>query len=218
MRVSLDSILRGEEHRELTKLTLDGAVLDLGGEGASGYLTGVPGGRTVTTVNLGSEKGCDVVHDLEQLPLPFGEASYDAVILYNTLEHIYHARELVNDTYRVLRQGGKVVITVPFLFPVHPSPRDYWRFTEDAMRQMLRDAGYSDITCVPLGTGVSIVCYHFFERLLPRPLRFVAFFLRPLARGLDWLLYHVRFRSGQQKREWYTLGYFLIGNKPITHA
>lgn len=209
----MESILRKEEEEQFASLRLHGKVLDLGGEKRSGYLTHVEGTYHVTTVNISTETGCDVVHDLEVTPLPFDNASYDAVILNNTIEHIYHARELVCDALRILRPGGQIIITAPFLFPVHPSPHDYWRFTDEAVRTMLKEGGVTQVVCIPLGTGVTTVIYHLFERLLPRPLRIVAHIVRPIAGVLDAVIYATRRRGSVQLREYYTLGYFVVGTK-----
>lgn len=209
----LDSILRKEEAEQFAALRLHGEVLDLGGEKRSGYLANVQGTYNVTTVNMSTDTGCDVVHDLEVTPLPFDSASYDVVILNNTIEHIYHARELVCDALRILRPGGQIIITAPFLFPVHPSPHDYWRFTDEAVRMMLEEGRVTQVTCVALGTGVTTVMYHLFERLLPKPLRMIAYLVRPLASVLDTVIYATRRRDSTQLRAYHTLGYFVVGTK-----
>lgn len=211
--MKFNSILRAEESKEFRKIILNGEVLDLGGEKNSGYLSLAQGKFQVTTVNLSKDIGCDIIHNLEEVPLPFSNETYDAVVLNNTLEHIYHAQELVKESVRVLKKGGKIIITIPFLFPEHPSPHDYWRFTGESMQKMLEDNGVSGVNIKPLGIGVFTVCYHFIERLLPEPLRVVTYVLRPLVRLLDATTYSIRKKESKQKREQYALGYFVIGIK-----
>ena len=46
-------------------------------------------------------------------PLPFSDQSFDAVVLLATLEHIIEKEPLVRECYRLLRRGGRVIITVP---------------------------------------------------------------------------------------------------------
>ena len=209
----LDSILRVAEEKEFASLTLEGSVLDLGGVGNAGYLRNIKGNHEVTSVNVDPATGCTLVHDLERTPLPLQSASFDVVIMNNTLEHIYHARELVAEAVRVLREGGIIIITVPCLFPIHPSPRDYWRFTDDALRTMLAENGITQVTSKALGTGVCTVCHHLIERLLPRPLRILTYFLRPISSLFDRIMYAFRRPGSVQKREYYTLGYFVTGTK-----
>jgi len=48
-----------------------------------------------------------------QYSLPLASASLDAVVMLATLEHILDIENLASECYRVLRPGGRVVITVP---------------------------------------------------------------------------------------------------------
>jgi hypothetical protein len=40
---------------------------------------------------------------------------------------------------RILRPGGVLVISVPFVFPYHGTPEDFHRFSEFAMQKHLQD-------------------------------------------------------------------------------
>lgn len=46
-------------------------------------------------------------------PLPFQDESFDCVISFQVLEHIEEDLQLVKEMYRVLRPGGKVILTTP---------------------------------------------------------------------------------------------------------
>lgn len=56
----------------------------------------------------------DVVHDLEKTPLPFGDSEFDGVYASHVLEHITNFFPLMEDIHRITRNGGKVIIKVPF--------------------------------------------------------------------------------------------------------
>jgi SAM-dependent methyltransferase len=67
----------------------------------------------------------DVVHDLNQLPLPFESSSFDQVAARDVLEHVEYV-PLLRDICRVLRSGGRLDIQVPhftaannFIDPTH---------------------------------------------------------------------------------------------------
>jgi SAM-dependent methyltransferase len=68
--------------------------------------------------------------------LPFSRESFDAVITDQVLEHLADPRRAVQEAYRVLRPGGLAVHTTCFLNPVHPSPRDYFRFSLDGLQAL----------------------------------------------------------------------------------
>ena len=66
--------------------------------------------------------------------LPFSSDDFDTVILSSVLEHVPDPRHLWSEMERVLRPGGKALISVPFYYPIHEAPHDYFRFTEFALR------------------------------------------------------------------------------------
>lgn len=69
--------------------------------------------------------GADVVHDLEKLPLPFGDGGFSEIICHDILEHVEYI-PLMNELYRVLAPNGRLTIRVPhftsknnFIDPTH---------------------------------------------------------------------------------------------------
>jgi SAM-dependent methyltransferase len=165
-----DSLLRQAEHEALRKIELHGKVADLGGDARSAYRTLITGDIEWVTVNLNPDAAPDVVHDLEE-PLPLPDASFDGVTLVNVLEHIYRYKELLKESARILKPQGTAVIVVPFMFPHHPSPGDFRRFTASALVRECTEAGFSDVRVTALGSGVLSACHLFLNRLLPGPLR-----------------------------------------------
>ncbi|MCE5207213.1 MAG: methyltransferase domain-containing protein [Chloroflexi bacterium] len=60
---------------------------------------------------------------------PFNDNSFDLVVLANVIEHVYEYRKLVSRCARLLKPGGRVLITVPFLLKLHQEPVDFHRYT-----------------------------------------------------------------------------------------
>ncbi len=160
------TILREEEHKALKGIELSGKVLDLGGDKRSEYSKLFTGIFEITTVDINQKAMPDIVSDLEK-PLPIPDASYNAALLINVLEHIYEFKQLINEAARVLTPKGKIVIIVPYMFPYHPSPSDYHRFSKAALEKLVSGAGFTDIHVTPLGSGVYAARTLFLERLLP---------------------------------------------------
>lgn len=209
--MTIPTILRAAEHAALKTLNLSGSILDLGGDGRSEYRTLIQGDHTYTTVNLDEKASPDVLHDLEQ-PLPLADASYDHVLLINVLEHVFEYRKLLREAARVVRPGGSVAIVVPFLFPVHPSPSDFWRFTLQALERECVHAGLVVDKAHSLGTGVFASRYILLDRLMPGFARALgSVVLVPVIRMLDAVFSRIaRVLGKKYASSDYALGYFLL--------
>ena len=83
--------------------------------------------------------------------LPFPDEVFDAAVSFQVLEHLREPARCVREMHRVLRPGGRVVLTAPGVWPAHEIPRDYWRFTRYGMEALLRDAGFTEVRVVALG-------------------------------------------------------------------
>lgn len=212
--MSIPSLLRLAENKALSDLTLTGSVLDLGGDERSEYRKLIKGDAKYTTVNMSNDAVPDLMHDLEQ-PLPLPSVSFDHVLLINVLEHIFNYQQLLSESTRVLRAGGSLYIAVPFLVPIHPSPRDHWRFSEETLYRLLTENGFADIKVQPLSGGVFAACYLLINRLLPSPLRFLFFYtVRFIVQGLDFLVSKMAHLLGKKyEPAYYPLGYFVRGVK-----
>ncbi len=73
--------------------------------------------------------------------LPFQDASFDAVVCLEVLEHVPEARQVMGEIARVLKPGGRAWLSMPFLYPVHDAPFDFRRYTEHGVRREVARAG-----------------------------------------------------------------------------
>jgi len=74
--------------------------------------------------------------------LPFADASFDTVLLLEVLEHVADARGVLAEISRVLKPGAVLLISVPFLYPIHDAPHDYLRFTPSGIDAELSANGF----------------------------------------------------------------------------
>jgi SAM-dependent methyltransferase len=77
----------------------------------------------------------DLAADLIEV-VPFKPASFDLVVLANVIEHVYDYRLLIARCADLLRPGGSLLITVPFLLKLHQEPVDYHRYTRYAISRL----------------------------------------------------------------------------------
>lgn len=79
----------------------------------------------------------DFVADISNLPFEDGIA--DAVICECVLEHVKDPQAVVSEMHRVLKPGGLVYVVVPFVFPFHSSPYDYYRWSKTGVSELFKN-------------------------------------------------------------------------------
>lgn len=68
--------------------------------------------------------------------LPFKEGSIDTIAILEVLEHLPNPHVVFEEMYRVLKPGGFIILTVPFLYPIHDAPYDFQRLTLFGLRAL----------------------------------------------------------------------------------
>jgi SAM-dependent methyltransferase len=104
-------------------------------------------GNDYKTLDISAEFDPDIVADICDTGLE--GASYDLVILSQTLEHIYDFRKAVKECSRILKKGGWLIIDCPFYYPYHAEPEfaDYWRLSPSAMTKVLLEVNFQIESC-----------------------------------------------------------------------
>jgi SAM-dependent methyltransferase len=76
---------------------------------------------------------------------PFDDASYDGVICNQVLEHVFNPDHFLNEIARMLKPGGHLLLTVPFVWDEHEQPWDYARYSSFGLRSLLQRHGFDVI-------------------------------------------------------------------------
>jgi ubiquinone/menaquinone biosynthesis C-methylase UbiE len=173
---------------KLTKLfTEKKSVLDIGGglrisktqgnrfDPARAWIADLARSVAYTIMDPVPDFSPDIVGDIHHMPFP--DNSLDAIVCESVLEHVEDPIRAGRELYRTLKPGGYCFVYVPFLYYYHAEKsyyKDYWRFTEDAIRSIFRDFSSLELAAArgPLETWFNL-----------NP---ATQWVTPLARALDW--------------------------------
>jgi len=159
--------------RELFRRWLEGTVpegavvLDVGGR-LQPYRPLLPGDARYWSIDLRSAPLVNVLANAERIP--FHNRSFDLVLCTQMLEYAPDPGLVLSEIHRVLKPGGRLLMSVPAVFP-RDSEEDGWRFLPAAIRQLL--AAFSQVEIAPEGgsiTGVfrtTNVCLQLFAKYGP---------------------------------------------------
>lgn len=144
------SLLRDLRRVCLTPQHIRGRVLDAGAGTLSYRHVVKPYAREYRSLDLkATHPDLDYLGDIQQMPLP--DAQFDTVFSAEVLEHVPDPNQALREVYRVLKPGGKLVMSIPHLMYLHNEPNDFYRYTKYGLRVLLERAGFTVTLIEPSG-------------------------------------------------------------------
>jgi SAM-dependent methyltransferase len=77
--------------------------------------------------------------------IPFHDATFDFLIITQVFEHVFDPESFLQELLRVLKKGGMMIMTVPFVWDEHEQPNDYARYSSFGLRYILTKYGFNVI-------------------------------------------------------------------------
>jgi SAM-dependent methyltransferase len=131
-------------HQHIVALapSVHGRLLDVGC-GSKPYQKYFEASEYIGLDMQGRNKHADRSYDGKTFP--FSDGEFDAVLTSEVLEHVFNPDEFLSEINRVLRDGGVLLLTVPFVWDEHEQPFDYARYSSFGLRHLLESHGFEII-------------------------------------------------------------------------
>jgi SAM-dependent methyltransferase len=143
------------------------------------------------------------------IPLP--DAHFDVVLSTQVLEHVTDPGVYLAECARVLKPGGRLLLSTHGIMVYHPDPDDYWRWTCAGLKRAVEQAGLEIVHFEGImglaATGLQLIHDSIFWRLprsLMRPFSFVVQSLIALADRFE----------RRESRDMNALVFALVARKP----
>lgn len=89
---------------------------------------------------------------------PYEDTRFDSILCNQVLEHVFNPDEFLGEMRRVMKPGGKLLMTLPFLWDEHEQPYDYARYTTFGLKALLERNGFKIIVQRKLLADASLFC------------------------------------------------------------
>jgi SAM-dependent methyltransferase len=96
-------------------------------------------------------------HFYDGTSFPFEDSFFDSALCNQVLEHVFNPDEFLHEINRVLKHGGKLLLTVPFVWDEHEQPYDYARYSSFGLRALLEKHGFMILQHKKLGADATIL-------------------------------------------------------------
>jgi SAM-dependent methyltransferase len=154
--------------------------------------------------------------------LPFIDGAFDTVVLLEVLEHPSEPETAIREARRVLARGGVLIISTPFLYPIHDAPGDFRRWTRHGIERLVQSSGFvvqqsraqgSPVECGILLLNLSLAWQTLHTNALARlPLMLLSVIAIPL---LNLLGAFVSVLCKKPDESPFAIGYLLLVKDPL---
>lgn len=209
-RKHLDKLLKKNFH------LYRGTVLDIGGRDRGIFRSPKNSVQKWITADIEPSRKPDIILDVAHMDA-IADKSIDVISALELFEHVREIDSGINECWRILKYGGSIIISAPFLYRLHADPSDYQRWTKDKWEEELKRRGFQIKELAVMGVFFTVWSdmAKTFLNSLPFGLKYLGFVFHPL---LDFVvaLDSLKPVKGHKILGSYHGGYFIIARK-IAH-
>lgn len=83
--------------------------------------------------------------------IPLEDNTIDTVLSTEVMHDMAEPSDMLSEVHRILKPGGEIVLTTPFVVPIVDGIYDHYRYTEQGLQYLLKKSGFTNITIQPVG-------------------------------------------------------------------
>ena len=117
-----------------------GEILDVGSSAFDRYGRLFKNATKYVRMDIDGVENVDVHGRAEELPV--GDHSFNGIVCTQTLCDVYDVEKAVREFNRVLKKGGRVLSTTPFVSTMTDEPYYFWNMSPFALRKLYEDHGF----------------------------------------------------------------------------
>lgn len=206
-RKILDDLLESNRHY------YKGIVLDIGGRDRGRFEKPREDVERWIFADVESRFNPDIILKVEDMK-EIDTENIDVVNAVELFEHVWDLSKGLQECFRVLKKDGVMIISTPFLFPIHADPYDYQRWTRDKWRKELERVGFTIEKLEEMGYFFTVMADMFIALIkqFPVGIRHLFKLLYPLL-SLFVKLDDFSLIRNNSKLNKYTTGYFMVVRK-----
>lgn len=177
--------------KKLSEINFFGRVLDIGGKRTGRRGSFIPPLSRVDAweyLNIDPSTEPDYLCSAENITAI--NHTYNFVLLAETLEHLENPEKVLVEITRILKSGGYLIMTIPFLYQIHGDPSDFQRWTADKISLEIDKAGLIKKEIEPMGGLIAVISdiiygacssYSFYHKII----RVILYLLMPIGLVFD---------------------------------
>ena len=126
---------------------VDGPVLEVGSRdyGSTASFRDFYAASEYVGLDMSEGKNVDVVADLEQGTAPLQEGHFALAICCSVLEHVRRPWVFAENLTRLVRPGGSLYMSVPWVWRYHAYPDDYFRFSHRGVMSLFEGFSWTGV-------------------------------------------------------------------------
>ncbi len=191
---------------------INGEVLDIGGtNNTKEFLKSfLPNNTNIKILNKNKNNKTDILADFDYYNN--FRKQYDTLLSFELLEYLEYPKEFFNKAYKLLKPKGHIILSIPFLNPIHGDKLDNYRITKKKLIEIIKREKFKIIKFQNVGSVGTVIndiirasCGYASKSKKGKISIFILFMFKWFFKLLDYLTFY--------QSEFINSGYFIILRK-----